>query len=67
MTTTVTFYTKNNNLVRIQNLVKKYDGRFVHNPLDMYTGESQLKISFEDSHNCNNFMTRQYITKQSYF
>lgn len=67
MSTILTFYAKNSNLVRIQNLVKKFDGRFVRNPFDMFKGMSQLEISFEDSHKCNEFSNRLYITEQPFF
>ena len=64
--TTLTFYAPTRFARYVQNLVKKYDGRFVHNPLDMFQGDSQFKISFEDIVNCNKFTARYYILNQPF-
>jgi len=64
--TTVTFYLKGNFARYVQLLVMKYDGRFVHNPLGMFSKKAQFKVSFEDSNNCNKFMVRLGILEQPF-
>lgn len=63
----MTFYTKTNLLWAIQRLVKKYDGRFVYNPYEVFGGKSRVTISFDDVHNANKFNRMVYITEQRYF
>lgn len=66
MSMEMSFYTPVTNLVRMQNLVKRYDGRFKCNPLPI--GErAKVDLSFEDAHNANRFSLLLHITEQKFF
>ena len=66
MSSQITFYGPTKFARLIQKLVGKYDGRFVNNPLHVGGGETHFKISFEDSHNFNQFCVRTEIIKQPF-
>lgn len=64
--TTITFYAPTKFARYVQLLVMKYNGWFVHNPLFMFTKESQFKISFDNVpvEDWHAFNIRIYILNQ---
>jgi len=64
---TVTFYAPTNIGRRIQDNVKRFDGRFVGNPFEMFNGQSQYAISFEDGDNYRKFSACTEIVQQPWF
>lgn len=64
---TITFFAQTTQGRTIQKLVGRYDGRFVRNPIDMFYGQSQYCISFEDNRNCNLFSVCQQIINQPFY
>ena len=65
--TTITFTHSVKQLRIVQDLVKRYDGRFVYNPLIMPHDVARLSISFEDSHNYRAFCTMREIIQQKFY
>ncbi len=61
-----TFWHSVKQLRRVQDLVKRYDGRFVHNPLVM-RDTALVEISFDDIHNGNMFSLMRHILQQKFF
>ena len=58
----------NTNILRtIQQLVKKYDGRFIGNPYPAYNDKSRVTISFDNVENANKFDKMLNICVQPYF
>ena len=64
---TITFYAPTRQGRLIQDLVKRYDGRFVYNPFPMFNNESKFDISFEDGYNYKMFSICQQITEQPFY
>lgn len=62
---TMTFFAPSRYAIHVQNLVKKYNGRFVHNPIGIgISKDAQFKISFDNSDKCNKFSARYHILNQ---
>lgn len=61
---TVTFSAPTHLSRKVQNLVKKYDGRFEYNPLVLFK-YTRFSISFENE-NVNKFMNMVDILNQPY-
>ena len=62
----MSFYSLTKKLKHLQNLVKRYDGRFVHNPI-IIIDQANVVLTFEDINNANKFNLMHHITQQSYF
>lgn len=62
----MSFNIKTNLLWLIQRLVKRYDGRFVYNPFQLFGGKSRVVISFEKIENANKFNVMLVICEQPY-
>ena len=61
----MTFYSKISP-VAIQQLVKRFDGRFVFNPYLQFK-DYAYKISFDDVDNANKFSLMEHIMTQPFF
>ena len=51
----LTTWAKTNNIVHVQNLVKRFNGRFVSNPIYYSTGRTYLTLTFDDASNASKF------------
>jgi len=60
------FFCKPRVIVHIQNLVKRYDGRFVNNPIRLMDSY-QVILTFDDMNNANKFNRMLNIVDQNYF
>jgi len=63
------YFWSNTNPIVIQNLVKRYDGRFISNPFSIGYNPYRYNynISFDDIDNANKFDLMKYITEQSFY
>ena len=62
----MSFYSKTKNLKHVQNLVKRYDGRFLYNPF-VIGEQANVVLTFDNMNNANKFNLMNYITEQLFF
>jgi len=62
----MSFWCTTKNLKHIHNLVKRYDGRYVYNPM-LVASQANVVLTFADMDNANKFNLMQHITEQPYF
>lgn len=62
----MTDWAKTRNIVFVQRLVKRFDGRFVGNPINYNTGKSLITLTFDDINNSNKFSLFNYILSQPF-
>lgn len=64
---TMTHWSKTRNIVFTQRLVKRFNGRFVGNPIDYKrTGKSLITLTFDDVNNANKFSLFDHILMQPF-
>ncbi|MCK4829043.1 hypothetical protein KA005_75670, partial [bacterium] len=56
-----------NKLQMLQKLVKRFDGRFLFNPSELFGGKSSVGLSFDDVRNYNKFSLMKFIIEQPFF
>jgi len=63
----MTHWSKTANIVFTQRLVKRFNGRFVGNPINYErTGKSLITLTFDDVNNANKFSLFDYILMQPF-
>lgn len=62
----MTHWSKSSTLVHTQNLVKRFDGRFVCNPVNHYKERHLITLTFEDVENANKFCLFERILEQPF-
>lgn len=62
----MTHWSKTSNIVFTQRLVKRFNGRFVGNPINYDSGRSFLTLTFDHVENANSFSLFDYILSQPF-